>query len=104
MAQILEDVAGRPEEEKGETVGRAKTFYFSKYAARSYYVKDCLLRLHRITGSAISWEDVQATSSDEPRPLTFAEISELIQTGQTHLIPNNKEIPGGTNVSISEGA
>ena len=36
----------------------------------------------------------------EERPLTFAEITAMIQSGQTHLIPNNKQIPGGVNVSI----
>ena len=31
--------------------------------------------------------------------LTLREITHLIETGQTHLIPNNLEIPPGVNVS-----
>lgn len=32
------------------------------------------------------------------RELTFAEITALIESNQTHLIPNNEIIPGGINV------
>lgn len=79
----------------------------------------------RITGQQISWEDVRASlasapppkddggsvesttataaedekDKQEPRTLSFAEITALIESNQTHLIPNNEEIPGGVNVS-----
>ena len=35
------------------------------------------------------------------RELTFAEITALIESNQTHLIPNNEIIPGGINVRTS---
>jgi len=88
LKEILGLVEGKEEAEKEEIVGRAKVFYFSRKANVS-----------------ITWEDVKrdddidapADNADET-PLTFAQLSELIQSGQTHLIPNNKEIPEGTNV------
>jgi len=33
--------------------------------------------------------------------LSFAEIKHLIETGQAHLIPNNKTIPDRLNVGVS---
>ena len=33
------------------------------------------------------------------KELSFAQISALIESGETHLIPNNEVIPGGVNVS-----
>lgn len=36
------------------------------------------------------------------KTLTFAEIKHLIETGQTHLIPNNKIIPDELNVSLPD--
>jgi len=95
LKEILLLLEGKSEEEREEMIGRAKVFYFSK-----------------ITNTRLSWEDLQRAQSlpnqdedtivktddtDEERPLTFAELSELIQSGKTHLIPNNKEIPNGTN-------
>lgn len=76
---------GKSSEEKDEIVGRAKAFYFSKKA-----------------GVSVSWDDIKLTADDkaipdDARPLTFAQLSDLIQSGQTHLIPNNKEIPDDTN-------
>ena len=37
---------------------------------------------------------------DSERVLSFQEITELIRTGQTHLIPNNKLIPDALNVRL----
>lgn len=39
-------------------------------------------------------------ANDENRVLTFAELKELIETGNVDKIPNNKVIPEGLNVSI----
>lgn len=80
--------------------------------------------MSRTTGIQVSWEDIQsiqlpsdssylignynavevestATNSganNERAPLTFAELTALIQSGQTDQIPNNEQIPEGTNV------
>lgn len=80
------------------------------------------LRFGRQTGIQMTWEDVveyralladtkptppteitsQISSEDavdpEIKELSFAEISHLIQSGQTHLIPHNDVIPAGVNV------
>jgi len=42
----------------------------------------------------------QLNNEEEPRILTFAELKDLIETGQLDQIPNNKVIPGGLNVRI----
>jgi len=39
-------------------------------------------------------------NEEDPRILTFAELKDLIETGQLDQIPNNKVIPDGLNVSI----
>jgi hypothetical protein len=39
------------------------------------------------------------TVHDEPPPLTFAQLKELIEQGRLDEIPNNKVIPDGLNVS-----
>ncbi|KZT34103.1 hypothetical protein SISSUDRAFT_1053345 [Sistotremastrum suecicum HHB10207 ss-3] len=76
-------------DEQEEIIGRAKAYYFSQ-----------------ISGQELSWEAIKAasnpssnppSSSEEQRPLTLAELTNLIQTGQTHLIPNNKLLPSGTS-------
>lgn len=82
----------------------------------------------RITGHQITWEDVQELASsgsneapEDPaihsnlpeeskesaegvvetsRTLSFAEITALIESNETHLIPNNEEISGGVNVRM----
>ena len=40
-----------------------------------------------------------SASSSEPRPLSFAEIKELIEQGRTDQIPNNRVIPDELSVS-----
>lgn len=43
-------------------------------------------------------EEEGEADGEEEEPMSFAEISALIQSGKTHLIPNNKPIPEGVNV------
>lgn len=40
-------------------------------------------------------------AEEEPKQLSFAEIKQMIENGQAHLIPNNKTIPERLNVSIA---
>lgn len=66
-----------------------------------YMLFNSLLVSHTCHRKAEAAPDVEVNAgSDEStdKPLTFAEISALIQSGKTHLIPNNKQIPEGTNV------
>ena len=80
---------------------------------------------HSVTGQTVNWDDyiaykhekskseailhpvdpVTASQPDDSedadqsaKVLSFAEISALIESGQTHLIPNNEIIPQGLNV------
>ncbi|KAI5120408.1 hypothetical protein M0805_000187 [Coniferiporia weirii] len=89
-------------------IGRAKAFYFSS-----------------VTNQRISWEEIQSSlplglsqnrvkdklaeeqlkagasgADNGQHELSLAEISELIESGQTHLIPNNEIVPTGINVQI----
>ncbi|KAH8112240.1 hypothetical protein DFH11DRAFT_514976 [Phellopilus nigrolimitatus] len=108
LSSILDSVqkGGRVTElQEHDVLGRAKAFYFSK-----------------ITGQTITWEEIQSASNaraeitqtltgvegrikssvasnpaSECIEFTFAEITALIESGQTHLIPNNEEIPTGIN-------
>jgi hypothetical protein len=66
----------------------------------------------RITGSTITMDEAReyelssttqstkgaAEPNDENRVLTFAELKELIETGNVDKIPNNKIIPERLNV------
>ena len=80
---------------------------------------------HSVTGQTVNWDDyiaykhekskseailhpVDPVAASQPsdsedadqnaKVLSFAEISALIESGQTHLIPNNEIIPQGLNV------
>ncbi|KZW00365.1 hypothetical protein EXIGLDRAFT_830774 [Exidia glandulosa HHB12029] len=74
---------GKSEDEVADIVGRAKAFYFS-----------------RTTGQALDWDAYRTHKASRPaeaRQLSFNEIVELVKSGQTHLVPNNKTVPEGLN-------
>lgn len=50
--------------------------------------------------ASLTEENISSAQEAYQKPLTFAEISALIESGQTDLIPNNKQIPVGTNVRL----
>ncbi|KLO15539.1 hypothetical protein SCHPADRAFT_902308 [Schizopora paradoxa] len=84
----------------GDIIGQAKAYYFSSKC-----------------GIPFSWEEYLQQTQDEPHnnlqpskaatgetdlvsnELSFAQISALIESGETHLIPNNEIIPGGVNIA-----
>ncbi|KAG6812126.1 hypothetical protein H0H92_004240 [Tricholoma furcatifolium] len=100
-------------EEKDEILRRTRVFYFN----RSDGVYSCasrLIRKDRVTGNALSVEEVRNyecpqkgtqtqesttirdekdSTNDETRILTFAELQQLIESGKVDQIPNNKVIP-----------
>ena len=101
--------------EQESIVGRAKAFYFTKYVVILSSSRLAAEYLVRVTGKELVWEDyVQerqkrsisdqvpttdtATALDTNSELTLQEITQLIESGQTHLIPNNYDIPSGLNV------
>ncbi|EJD05329.1 uncharacterized protein FOMMEDRAFT_165789 [Fomitiporia mediterranea MF3/22] len=90
---------GSDSEGREDVIGRAKAFYFSS-----------------VTGHQISWDDVRNATErkssedhagnipgpndvaqNESRVLSFTEITALIESDRTHLIPNNESISGGVN-------
>ncbi|KAF8513721.1 hypothetical protein BU17DRAFT_95079 [Hysterangium stoloniferum] len=107
LQSIISAAQGKSSGELEDIIGRAKTFYFA-----------------RITGRKVTWENylewrkshplgpfpdppsdlpgtvpksmvVDGSDIGNTEVLSFQRITELIQTGQTHLIPNNKVIPDG---------
>ncbi|KAH9474608.1 hypothetical protein JR316_0013071 [Psilocybe cubensis] len=77
------------QEVRDEMIRRTRVFYFNK-----------------ITGSSITLEQVRefelatpadSANDDETRVLTFAELKELIESGNVDKIPNNKIIPDRLN-------
>jgi len=126
LAHILEPLAGKPEHETSEVIGRAKAFYFSKAAGVDIKWEDYVRYRdqqqqqqprHTADGSATetqaqtqldSRQDPSTSTSvsppvssagvgGAPTPLSFAKLADLINSGQTHLIPNNDIIPNELN-------
>jgi hypothetical protein len=52
------------------------------------------------SGAFRSEDGAPSDVTDENRVLTFAELKELIETGNVDKIPNNKVIPEGLNVCV----
>ncbi|KAF9523814.1 hypothetical protein CPB83DRAFT_723735, partial [Crepidotus variabilis] len=80
-----------PDEFEAEMILRAKIFYFNKTTGRNIdmnEVKDL------VDKGAIHQASVK---NDDTRVLTFAELRELIESGKTDQIPNNKVIPDRLN-------
>ncbi|KJA23846.1 hypothetical protein HYPSUDRAFT_39372 [Hypholoma sublateritium FD-334 SS-4] len=100
LASILAGTALDPsatDEVRDEMIRKTRVFYFNKvkgYAVTLDEARACDLSLNpseaRTSGGPPS-ED------DENRVLTFAELKELIETGNVDKIPNNKIIPEGLN-------
>ena len=59
-------------------------------------VRDYELSLH--STSNVNGAQVNSSTTDENRVLTFAELKELIESGNVDKIPNNKIIPETLNV------
>ncbi|TFK25412.1 hypothetical protein FA15DRAFT_590471 [Coprinopsis marcescibilis] len=91
-------------EVKDEILRRTRVFYFNKTTgndlsmdeARAYELSLQGAQLHASeadTASELATSQNLTTSEEEPRVLTFAELKELIESGKTDQIPNNKIIP-----------
>ncbi|THH04765.1 hypothetical protein EW145_g5282 [Phellinidium pouzarii] len=105
----------------GHPGSRKSLLFFEVWSIQPAYsngtIDQLLTTLSSITGQKITWEDIQATSNPETmkdneiveeqanasivvtkqQGFSLAETSALIESGQTHLIPNNKAIPTGTS-------
>ncbi|KAG6889931.1 hypothetical protein C0995_013455 [Termitomyces sp. Mi166 len=92
-------------EEKEETLRRIRVFYFNRATGNALSVEE--VRMYETSKKPAQhpeWEDQHAegeekaaTTSDEARALTFAELQELIESGKVDQIPNNKVIPERLN-------
>lgn len=113
---------GTTEDERERIVQRSKLFFFNRYVSGSQLTRispSCAdsLYLRSITGSSLTLEEVlrhqeqsslpaqassEATpqdSGDDAPTLSFAELKELIESGKTDKIPNNRQIPHDVHVS-----
>ncbi|KDQ10473.1 hypothetical protein BOTBODRAFT_47000 [Botryobasidium botryosum FD-172 SS1] len=114
----------RPVQEAGGSVdeniiGRAKAFYFSKVTGQEISW-DGYLAWRETNGLGAQQRSVPPSAAhsthelepktadpsnstgsvgmdDAPLPMSFTAIAQLINTGNLHLIPNNKLIPDGLN-------
>ncbi|KAG7095690.1 hypothetical protein E1B28_006404 [Marasmius oreades] len=113
--QGLADIISRSsaDVDRNEIERKAKIFYFNRISGNSLTIEE--VRAYEETpsidmdGVATSRELMQADSADPPleteassqaeatEVLTLAQIKELIETGRTDQLPNNKTIPGGLN-------
>jgi len=129
LASIIQPLAGKPEQEINQVIGRAKAFYFSKTAGVDIKWEDYLRyrEQHQPPQSGTDHDDhpetqiqtraaadlahnsspsantVPSASSagvdGAPAPLSFAKVADLIGSGQLHLIPNNDIIPNELNTA-----
>ncbi|TDL20625.1 hypothetical protein BD410DRAFT_361544 [Rickenella mellea] len=101
-------VDGLGDDERAYVIGRAKAFYFTKTQGKEVTWEE-YVRWSGGQGSAGGPSSLPAgvaapppppssttpAPPSDPKELSLAEISALIESGQTHLIPNNEVIPGG---------
>ncbi|KAF8635603.1 hypothetical protein AX15_000243 [Amanita polypyramis BW_CC] len=97
---------------RDDTVRRARVFYFNRLTGSSISVDQARqaeeaiksfnkegIRKEESQGMSPSTETTTPSAQrdkdaeEEPHPLTFAQLQELIESGREDLIPNNKVIP-----------
>ncbi|THH12656.1 hypothetical protein EW146_g7488 [Bondarzewia mesenterica] len=99
-------VNGASDEEKEMILRRTRIFYFQRQtkgitiSEDDAKVAEELYSKSNSSGNAASTSSYQdASAVEEPRQLSFAELKELIEKGETDHIPNNKQIPDKLNDS-----
>ncbi|KAF8581828.1 hypothetical protein K439DRAFT_199622 [Ramaria rubella] len=104
LRSIVSSAHGKSPEELENIIGQAKVFYFSRTTGQELiwenYVEwknsrpspfpDTPAVLPGEEAASIALQIEQRTIS---APLSFQQITDLIKTGQTHLIPNNRVVP-----------
>jgi len=105
LQSIVSAAQGKSPEELDDIIGRAKTFYFARITGRKVTWKNYLeWRMSHplgpfphtpsnLPGTVPASMTIDSSDVGGPEALSFHRITELIQSGQTHLIPNNKVIP-----------
>ncbi|KIJ26508.1 hypothetical protein M422DRAFT_55503 [Sphaerobolus stellatus SS14] len=112
LQSIISSSQASSAEELENVIGRAKAFYFTRATGRTVTWEEYLkwakrhpsgLELPSTPGdppgadSTAPADQGNQETQDSERVLSFQEITDLIRTGQTHLIPNNKVIPDALN-------
>ncbi|KAF8805607.1 hypothetical protein BYT27DRAFT_7169151 [Phlegmacium glaucopus] len=89
--------ANSPPEVREELERRTRVFYFNKITGSSITINEA--RDYELSLAASTVDSAQPGSQDidENRVLTFAELKELIESGNVDNIPNNKIIPEALN-------
>ncbi|KAH0578533.1 hypothetical protein H2248_003682 [Termitomyces sp. 'cryptogamus'] len=92
-------------EEKEEALRRIRVFYFNRVTGNTLSVEE--VRIYETLKKpeqhsesetqCTEGETTTSTSSDEARVLTFAELQELLKSGNVSQIPNIKVIPERLN-------
>ncbi|KIM41385.1 hypothetical protein M413DRAFT_445404 [Hebeloma cylindrosporum] len=86
-----------PEDLKEEMVRRTRVFYFNRITGSTITMDEAReYELSLLSSTSQSTKGV-VEPNEEDRVLTFAELKELIETGNVDKIPNNKIIPERLN-------
>lgn len=113
LASILSALDEKPDEEREQLLLQSRIYYFNRITGASItpdeirsYQEPLSSRSEGPNGPALPAGSPtpdsistysNSTDSSEPPTLTFAQLKELIETGQTDRIPNNKLIPDALN-------
>ncbi|CCM05417.1 uncharacterized protein FIBRA_07634 [Fibroporia radiculosa] len=108
LANIMNSLEGKSDDEKADILRRSKVYYFNHITGYSITVDDVSQKDRSMTdGNNVALqggsESIRAPASNdidmdnEPRILTFAELKALIEQGKTDQIPNNRIIPSELN-------
>jgi len=89
---------GNWQSEVEELERRTRVFYFNKITGSSITANEARGYELSLSASTVAQQDPPAT--DETRVLTFAELKELIESGNVDKIPNNKIIPEKLNDAL----
>ncbi|THH27193.1 hypothetical protein EUX98_g6994 [Antrodiella citrinella] len=87
---------GKTDVERSDVLQRSRLFYYNRLKGSTLTPED--VKLYQTTSGnaalAPQAEEPSTTQApEEPRTLTFAELKELIESGRTDQIPNNRHIP-----------
>ncbi|KAF9484120.1 hypothetical protein BDN70DRAFT_850452 [Pholiota conissans] len=98
LASILKEGtidSNASEEVKERIIRGTRVFYFNKITGHAVTMDEA--RDYEIHIGVSTGPGSPVNANDENRVLSFAELKELIETGNVDKIPNNKIIPEGLN-------
>ncbi|KAI6128157.1 hypothetical protein EDD16DRAFT_1549717 [Pisolithus croceorrhizus] len=107
LIQVLLHSSPRPtsEEEKSEIRLKTQLFYFNRQTGRNLALEDvkgfplATPDLPPAVDESVELPEIQGQDKS-PRVLSFAELKDLIESGDTENIPHNKHIPDQLNECV----